>query len=585
MGKGHYKKLLLIGVALMVFGCGGNKRDPLKDLRPAEGDMFYGGTFHYNEVENLKSLYPLSSGGIIHSAHILGQIYEGLIGLSQKDLSIVPRLAEKWEMDSTATIYTFHLRKDVNFHDDPCFDGGKGRNVTAKDFKFSFDKLCTASANNKGFWIFKNRVIGADSFYQSTMNNKPLAGGVEGVKVIDDYTLEIHLMKPFASFLQVLAMPYAVVLAKEAFDKYGEDQLRMKCVGTGPFKLKEQKENEAVILVRNDNYWGKDQHGNQLPYLDAIKVSFIKEKKAELLEFKKGNLDMLYKLPLEMIDEILDKRGVLNTDYSKYALQKVPSLSIEYYGFLHASEYFENKLIRQAFNYAIDRRKIVDFTLKGTAIQAVYGIVPPALVGYDTKAIKGYDFNPDKAKQLLAEAGYPNGEGFPEITLVISRGGGSHEQLAEAIQKMLKENLNINLLIESLPMAQLLEKRESGKAMFWRRGWIADYPDPENFLNLLYGIHIPVNSTDKSYMNNERYYSSAYDSLITKALTTIDPDERNMLYLQADQTLMDDAAIVPLYYEKIYRLIAPYVENFHQNPMEFRDFRKVSFKPLEMKES
>jgi peptide/nickel transport system substrate-binding protein len=563
--------------------CGSGKRAPLSNLEQAEqGDVFYGGTFIYNESENFKSLYPLNVTETV-SSRLANQIYEGLVRLDQQDLSVQPAIAKDWEIDSTATKYTFYLREGVKFHDDPCFPNGEGREVTAQDFKYCFDRLCEDGPKNQSYWIFKNKVKGADEYHQASKEGDAPEGGVEGVKVIDDYTLVIKLKRPNASFLNALAMSQTSVFPKEAVEKYGKN-MRTNAVGTGPFKIKEIAEGEAVILTRNENYWGTDEHGNQLPYLDAIKVTFIGEDKSALLEFKKGNLDMKYRLPLEMVNEVVNNetRG-LTEDYKEFQLQSGPALSLNYYGFQHQSDIFSNKKVRKAFNYAVDRQKLVKYTLKGVGIPANNGVVPPAIVGYRAKQVEGYELDEDKARRLLEEAGYVEGEGFPEITLQINSGGGRRIQVAEAVQKMLQENLNINVNVKVLPWPQHLERIETGKTKFWRSGWQADYPDPENFLNLFFGLHLPEEG-ERSYINTVRYNNSTYDSLLTLALKTQEEEKRNELYLKADQKAVDDAVIIPLYYERTHRLVQPYVQNFPQNPMEYRTFRNVYFKPPEKDE-
>jgi len=509
---------------------------------------------------------------------IANALYEGLVKLDDETLVPMPAIAESWTVSDDAKTYRFKLRNGVYYHDNDCFADGKGRQVTAKDFKYVFDLLCTSDVNNQGFNFFKNRIKGVKDFDASTKAGKPLEGGVPGARIIDDFTFEVELEQPFGSFLQLMAMPFCYAFPQEAVEKYGTD-MRLNAVGTGPFKLKAVKEDEAVIMVRNDNYWAKDEFGNQLPYLDGVKYSFVKQDKAALLSFEEGKLEMKYRLPLELTDEVVDRQGNLLGKYKDFVYQDMVTMSVYYYGFQHKGDLFNNKKLRRAFNYAIDRDAIVEYTLKGQGIPANNGIVPPAFPAYKAENIKGYKFDPAKARKLLAEAGYPNGEGFPKLVHNINSGGGRNEQVAEATQKMLKENLNIDVEIIKMPFAQHLENLETGKSQFWRAGWVADYPDPENFLNLLYGEHIPPKMSDKSYINSMRYASPDYDAAFTKALATVDDNERNNLYRQADQIAMDDACIIPLFYYKDIRLVQPYVRNFPQNGMEYRDMSEVWLVP------
>lgn len=579
-----YILAVLFAAALLLAGCGGGDNGkgggaPTQSQLEAtpQGDRYYGGVFKMNEVEYFRSLYPLNVTEV-GGHRITNQVYEGLVALDQNDLSIIPAIAESWEVNDAGTEYIFKIRKGVFYHDDEAFADGKGREVTANDFEYNLTRICESDPNNQGYWIFKDRVVGCTEYYESTVSGEPLPEGVAGIEVLDDYTLKIKLERPFASFLHVLAMPFCFTYPQEAYDKYGVE-MRIKAVGTGPFRIKTLVENDAVFLERNPNYWGKDEFGNQLPYLDAIKWSFIQERKSEILEFKKGNLDMVFRLPLEMVDEVVDREDNLQPGYEQYKLQVEPSLALQYLAFQHKSELFDDVNLRKAFNYAVDRQTIVDYTVKGCGIAAQHGVVPPGLPGFDTYGIEGYKYDPAKAREFMKQAGYPNGEGFPEITLQINSGGGTNARMAEAIQKMLSDNLNITVNITQVPFAQHLEMVETGKTDFWRAGWIADYPNPENFLNLFYSKHIPESMTQRSYLNSTRYANPAYDEVFEKALQTQDDGERAKLYMEADQIMINDAAIIPVYYYRDHRLLQPYVRNFPQNAMEYRNLREVYFVP------
>ena len=427
------------------------------------------------------------------------------------------------------------------------------------------------------FFVFKDKVKGANEYHESAKNKTPLEGGVEGIKVIDDYTLQIDLEYSNSAFLNLISHSACWAYPKEAVETYG-DELRINCVGTGPFRVKMIKESQVVILEKNPGYWQKDKYGNQLPYLDALNFSFIKEKKAELLEFKKGNLDMVFKLPLEMIKDVVgeleDAKKGKNTPF---VMQNTPAMSLYYLGLQHKLPPFNKLNVRKAFNYAIDRQSIVTYTLQGEGTPAEHGIVPP-FKGYDYQNVKGYEYSPEKARECLKKAGFEGGKGFPEITFQINPGGGDRNiQIAEVVQKMLSENLNINVEIEQMQFAQHLEQLETGKALFWRAGWAADYPDPGTFLDLLYGIHVPTDISSKSYINSVRYQDETFDDLFDKALREVDEKKRMELYRQADQKAMDDAAVLPIFYDENTRLIQLYVKNFPANAMEYRDMTAVYF--------
>ncbi len=559
--------------------CGSEQKGGDEAPVSGPGSERYGGVFKVNEIENFKDLYPLNITEVT-SHRIASQIYEGLLELDQDSLTVQPSLAKDWEVSDSAKIFTFHLRDGVKFHEDECFDNGSNtREVTAHDFKYCFDKLCSSSPRNQSFWLFKNKVKGANKYHRSTEKGEPLEGGVPGIKVIDDHTLRIELNYPLPGFEKILAHPACFVWPKEALEHY-EEEMRSNAVGTGPFKLKAVKEGNYVSLARNENYWDEDEHGNPLPYLDGIKVSFIKEKTSELTVFRNGDLDMVYKLPVESINDIT---GELNEAKQRreteipFKLQRSPSIAIQYYGFQHKSDLFSNKHLRKAFNYAIDREKITKFTLEGEGIPAHHGIIPPSFTYYPTKEVEGYSFNRNKAKEHLKKAGYESGEEVPTIELQLNSGGETNEEIAEVIQSMLKENLNVDIELNVLPFPQHLERMELGQSRFFRSGWLADYPDPENFLNLFYGRHVPDSMDQRSSINEVRYESAKFDSLFQEGLRTIDRKERMKLFKQADQLAMDDAVVLPLYYEENMRLIKPYVRNFPMNAMERRDFTRVYF--------
>ncbi len=573
--------LLLFTAAFIFASCGGGKKKNEIQLKEGKGGITLGGVFKVNEIETFRSLFPLTITDV-YSYRIANQIYQSLFKFNQESLKVERNLAESYMISDDKLTYTIKIKKGVYFHNDPCFSNGEGRELKASDVKYCFDKICESIPQNKMYWLFKDKVVGAKEYFESTKKGSPSSGGVEGVEVVDDYTIKITLVEPFGAFEQILAHMGTAIYPKEAFEQYGKD-MRVNCVGTGPFTLKKVKENVEVILVRNENYWEQDEHGNQLPYLEGIKVSFISEKSTELKEFQKGNLHMIWEIPVDEIPNIIGSlEEAKDGKNAEFKLQSSRSLSVQYYAFLYTHEVFNDVNVRKAFNMAIDREELVNITLQGEGEPAFHGFVPP-MDGYPQEKVKGYEYNPDEARALMAKAGYSNGRGFPKITLNLNSGGTTQELLAEAMMNELKKNLNVDIEIKVLPMNQHQNEIESGRASFWRIGWVADYPDPENFLNLFYSKNLPENASDDAYINSVRYTNPAFDEVFVQARRESDPVKRMELFAQADQILMDDAVVMPVYYDDYIRLLNPQVENFPMNSLEYRDFTRVYFSPKKKK--
>ena len=270
--------LVIGGIALSTFSCKKTgESESGSNLRKANGGRYYGGVFKLNESEFLKTLFPHNITDAV-STRIASQIYEGLFKFDPSDLSVKKCLVQDYTVDTTGLVYTFKLKKNVFFHDDPCFEGGKGRLLTAKDVAYCFTLLATQNANNQGYTSFKGLIKGADAHYNASANGASVSSPIEGIKVVDDHTIQMFLTQPSSMFLSKLAMPFAYIFPKEAFDKYGLD-LRVKAVGSGPFILQNVDDEMSVILKRNDKYHGVDEFNNKLPFLDAVDIRFIKDKK------------------------------------------------------------------------------------------------------------------------------------------------------------------------------------------------------------------------------------------------------------------------------------------------------------------
>lgn len=559
--------LLIILMALLAIGCG--KKTGKDNFVELKGGIKGGGIFVSNESENIRSLDPVGINDVV-SHHVSHQIYDLLIDLDT-NLQLKPMLAKRWEVSTDAMTYTFYLRNDVLFQNNACFPGGKGRKFTAQDVKYSLNRVLDPRTGSLGFDFYKNYVEGAKEFNEeitkaTSENRTQRLTDVSGYKVINDTTFQIKLIKPFSPFIYYMCLGFAYIVPKEAVEKYGKDFFQNP-VGTGPFIFQSWTPDLEIIMKKNPNYWDKDEFGNQLPYLEGVKFRFIKDLSQQLLEFKNGSIDDSYRIPNELFKTIVNEDKTLTPEYSKFIVQRKTSLSTQYYGFLTTSKTFSDVKVRQAFNYAIDREKILKYVMQGSATDpAIYGMVPPVMPNYDAKKIIGYTFDLVKAKQLMSDAGFSGGKGFPEVTLNINEGGGRNTQIAEAIQDMLKE-IGVTVKLQLLQFAQHLDNIDAGRSDFYRLGWNADYPDPETFLNLFYGKNVPDNPKNVSPINSFRYKNPKYDELFEKAIATTDVKERNRLYREAEQLAVNDAVCLFIYYDEDWRLIQPYVRGFALDPM------------------
>lgn len=576
--------LVFIIIAGLCLSCGGDKPDKTEgELRAGAAGKYYGGIFRINESEYIKNLFPHNITDA-YSYRVASQIYEGLFKFDPQNLDVTNGLAESFQVDDSGTIYTFNLKKGIYFHDNPCFTDGKGREVKAKDIEYCFTQLCTRSLNNQHFAIFEDVLKGAKAYFDASKDGNKPSFSVEGIKVIDDYTIQLHLVKPNSLFTVNLAQPACFIYPREAQEKYGVD-MRINAVGTGPFSLNynDVEEDISIILKRNPNYHVKDSEGNQLPFVDAVSIQFIKDKKTELFEFRKGNLDMIYRLPTEYIIEILEETMPgANGEYSQFQLQRSPEMMTQFLTLNNQKGVFKNKNVRKAFNFAIDRTKILDFVLNGEGYApGNHGITPPVFNNYNIEDIRGYSLNRDSARYYLRKAGYANGSGFPKLQFLLNAEGDRNTNVAVEIQKQLKDHLNVDIELQILPFAQLLEKSYSGDYSMLRAAWVADFPSAENFLWIFSSKDVPNSLQDASYPNVARYVNSTFDNYYESALKAKSIEEANALFKKAEIKLMEDAPVIILWYDEGYRLIKSYVKDFPNNPMQYRDLGRVYFEEAE----
>ncbi|HIP31138.1 MAG TPA: ABC transporter substrate-binding protein [Crocinitomicaceae bacterium] len=558
---------LLIG--LTFFSCTEKTVDV--DNLVALGGKKYGGDFRFMSAEKITSLATVSS--VYHyTSRVVSQIYEPLLTIDMNSLNIVPSIAESFSVNDDATVYTFKIRKRVFFHQDACL-GEKVHELDANDVKFSLELACSGLELNKISYLLVNRVKGADKFYENSSKMLPKEG-VEGIKVTDNNTVEITLKKPFAGFEYILTHSSLGVFPKEAYDKYGKE-IGQHPVGTGPFSLDVMNE-KTVILKRNNNYWKKDDFGNQLPYLSRVVVSYADDKRSELLAFRKSEIDLVLEIPVEEVEHIL---GTLTEAQEgkniKHKVESTPSMSVRYVALAHQSEEFKNVKIRKAFNIAIDRDAIIDNELEGEGWASHNGFVPK-IGNYPTDDVKGFKFNVQKAKALMASAGYPNGKGFPTIKFYTnSLEGSKTHKMCLAISKQLKENIGVNLEVILSTIKKRDELIQKGEAKMWAEGWLADYPDPENFLSQFYGVNM---EDATSFANRFNFNNEKFNLLFEQAISEPDPEKRTELIVKCDQLIIDEAATMPIFTDDNTVLVNARVRDFQVNEMESLNLTNVFIK-------
>jgi len=517
--------------------------------------------FRYNQTGGLTNLDP-AFANIRANVWATSQIYNGLFGFS-KTLDPHPELVTQWEVSEDGKTYTFTIRSDVRFHDNDCFKGGRGRDLVAEDFVYSFKRVLKEGS---GAWVFADKVI---------TNADGVTPSDTCFKTLDTHRFRIHLKKRFTAFLHILAMPYCFVVPKEAVEKYGKD-FRKNPVGTGPFTLKKWDEGQKLLLAKNENYWEKDSKHVALPYIDAVEISFWENRNTEFLEFDGGKLDFLCNLAETSRDQILEKNGsgtIKEKFARKFAVHKTPYLNTEYVGFFLEGDAKTNPLlnlkVRQALSYAINRVELVSFRRNGLGMPADYGFVPYALPSFDSTKVKGYPYNPKKAQELLKEAGFPEGKGLPTIKLNTYE---SDKEIAEQLQENWKE-IGVKVQIESNQFSTHRELVGNGKANMFRGSWIGDYPDAENYLALGYSKNFPTKGPNFFHFSNKEY-----DKLFDEAHESDNLFTRYDDYQKMDQILMDNAVLLPLYYDEIIQLKQPYVTGLEINAMNNLVLKNVDFK-------
>ena len=446
------------------------------------------------------------------SAEYVVQIFSGLVGLNA-DLELVPDLAERWELSPDGRTYTFFLRQEARFHD--------GRAVTAADFKYSLERACAPRTGSNVAGVYLGDIVGAGEMLGGQ------ADEIRGLQVVDDHTLRITIDAPKAYFLAKLTYSTAFVVDRQNTE---QSNWLQKPNGTGPFKLKERSD-ERIVLERNEYYY-RDK-----PRL--AEVIFLLSGGSPMSMYENGELDIVG-VGTADVERVRDPANVLHAE-----LTTVPQLDVQYIGFDVTQPPFDDVRVRQAFVLAIDREKITNVVWKGMRAPA-QGIVPPGMPGYEREAGGLLSFDPERARQLIAGSRYGSVANLPPITLSISGYGSEMPPVVGAMVAMLRENLGVKVEVEQ--SGDLL----SEQPQMFSIGWIADYPDPEDFLDILFH--------SQSGLNHMRYSNPEVDRLLEKARVETDTVRRMQLYTQAEEMIVADAPWVPLWNSVDYVLTKPYVK-------------------------
>ena len=499
--------------------------------------------FRLNVHENINTLDPVYARDL-RSIWAMNQIFNGLVRLDDK-LNIQPDIATHWEISEDAKTYLFYLRDDVYFHTSEIFGDQKTRVVTASDFVYSFDRIKDKKIASPGLWTLES---------------------VKHYEAVDDYTLKIELTHPFSPFLGILSMKYLSVLPKE-LDDLPNNTISTKPIGTGPFYVKAWMQNLKMVLRKNQLYFETNEEGEQLPHLESVAITFVPDKQSEFLLFLQGKLDMINSLDASYKDELLDKNGQLQTKYiNSVKLLRSPYLNTEYIGIYLDNNKAEIQSIalRKALNYGLDRKEMIRFLKNNIGSPATKGFIPDGL--NTNLAVQGYSYDMKKAKELVEQFRIDNGIQNPTLSLATD---DNYVDLCTYLQNAYNQ-IGITINIEVMPSAALREAKSNGKLELFRASWVADYPDPENYLLPYFSENFSPNGP-----NYTHFKSKAFDEGYKEIAATLDADWRNNLITSLDQQLVDTAPFILLYYDEVLRFTHPNVEGMIPNPVNMLDLRRV----------
>jgi oligopeptide transport system substrate-binding protein len=466
------------------------------------------------------------------SASIVIEVFSGLMRLNS-DLKLEPDLAESYAVTGGGTIYEFKLRPDLRFSD--------GSAVTAADFKWSMERAAHPNTESTVARLYLGDIVGINEI----VNGKGAVTDAKGIEVIDARTLRITIDAPKPYFLAKLTYPTAFVVNRRNVQDGGKGWTR-KPVGTGPFKLEEYRVGERMVLARNDFYWGRKAYVDRVAFNLAGGVSMAMYENDEIDITGVGLLD---------IDRLKDPREPLNAQL----VTVPPGFSVSYIGFNTAKPPFDDINFRKALNYAVDKELIASEVFGGL-VKPAYAVLPPGFPGY-TGEITGIDFNVELAKQYLQKSKYADPASRPRIVITVPGTGGSPTLDIEVATDMWQQTLGVKAEIQQVEWATYLQDLNRRRLQaFGGLGWEADYPDPQDFIDILF--HSASEANHGGYKNPE------IDRIVESARTEADPLKRLNLYKQAEQMIVDDAPWVPMWFDtEGYALIKPWVKGYRFTPL------------------
>jgi ABC-type transport system substrate-binding protein len=498
----------------------------------------------------------------VASAKAIQLVYETLLQIAYLDrpYRLEPLLLETMpERSMDGLRYTFRLRRGIYFADDPCFPGGKGREVTAEDVIYAIKRIADRKVASSGWWAFENRIAGLDAFREASGGDAPTdyERPVEGLVARDRYTIEVTLVNPFPQFLWVLAMHYAAVVPREAVEYYGE-RFSSRPVGTGPYRLAEWRRNYRMIFERNpkwretkrtDGYPTAGEPGDEaagllayagrpLPLIDRIVMSVVADPATQWLMFLRGELDET-EISRDNWGVVMDESGALRSDLAARGirLSVAPQLRINYIGFnMDDPVVGPNRALRQALTLAFNTDEWI--RLHNGRVKRALGPIPSALPGYEPD-YQPFAFNLERARARLAEAGYPGGRDPRtgrrlELTLELGRADDIELRQAAELIAAFFERMGVVLRLSFNNGPAFFEKLERGQAQMFYVGWLGDYPDAENFLQCLYGPNADGGPNRANYRNPD------FDRLFERARVMEDSPERTALYSALARIAIDD---------------------------------------------